>query len=321
MERTLITGDDGGFTDEFLSDTPYVTAHTSGSTGTPKEIQLLKADMRASAEATCRYFGLTKTSRLVCPLSPTYIAGKMMVVRALVSGARLEMLRPASSPLEHWSGGYDIDLLPVVPAQVEPLLASPHLPRVRNLLIGGAAPSPSLEKRLTEAGVTARVSYGMTETCSHVALRPAGSDIYDTLPDITVDTDNRGCLIIDIPAMSIGRIVTNDIAEVVSPTRFRWLGRFDNVINSGGIKIHPEEDERLLAPYFGIAGGFYITSRTSARWGQEAVLVIVADTGMSDEQIMDTCRRVLPRHHAPKAVIHDPSPEFTSSGKLVRRRF
>lgn len=320
MDRTLISGDDGGFTAEFLSDTPYVTAYTSGSTGAPKEIRLHKNDMRASAEATCRHFGLTERSKLVCPLSPQYIAGKMMIVRALVSGAHLEMIQPSSSPLEHWNGGYDIDLLPVVPAQVEAMLASPQQPRVRNLLIGGGALSHTLETRLTEAGVAAWVSYGMTETCSHVALRRAGCDTYETLSGIRVLTDSRKCLVIDIPTMSIGRIVTNDIAEVISPTRFRWRGRFDNVINSGGIKIHPEEDERLLAPYLCDTGAYYITSRVSARWGQEAVIVVTG-TGMSDDEIIGICRQVLPRHHVPKAVIRDQAPTFTSSGKPIRRRF
>ena len=319
MDRALITGDDRGFVSEFLSESDCITAHTSGSTGKPKEIRLLKADMIASATATCRFFGITQRSRLVCPLSTDYIAGKMMVVRSLVSGARLEMLHPDISPLSGWNGHHCIDLLPVVPSQIESLLDDRRVSQVANLLVGGGALSDRLSNRLDKAGVKTWVSYGMTETCSHVALRRSGCDIYSALPGVTFSNDERGCLVIDIPEMSVKRVVTNDMAEIVSGTQFRWRGRIDNVINSGGVKIHPEEDERLLAPVLGENTRFYITSRPSARWGEEAVMIVI-DTDLSDTEITNACRRTLPTWHIPKAIIHDMSPAFTSSGKLIRRK-
>lgn len=322
MDRTLITGDTTGFADEFLSDAPYVTAHTSGSTGSPKEIRLLKSDMLASARATCSFFGLSRQSRLVCPLSTGYIAGKMMVVRALVAGARLDIVRPSSSPLAEWDGTHRISLLPVVPSQTEALIADSKLAMVDNLLIGGGALSPTQEQMLASTGIAAWAGYGMTETCSHVALRRIGDSDgrYEAMPGITFSTDSRSCLVIDIPSMSIGRITTNDIVELLSDKHFRWKGRHDNVINSGGVKIHPETDEALLAPHMGAETKFYITSRPSEKWGREAVLVVTG-SNLGDNEIMDICRRILPRHHVPKAVVRDPSPSYTSSGKLIRRRF
>lgn len=315
MDRTLISGPDCGFTDEFLAPGEFITAHTSGSTGKPKPIRLAKADMIVSAKATCRFFGIGPESELACPLSASYIAGKMMIVRALVSGARLRMLTPSRS-LDVLASLGRIDLLPIVPAQA---LSLPEGLDVGNLLVGGGAPTDEQSDRLRGLGIDTWVSYGMTETCSHVALRRLDSSVYTALPGVTFSTDSRSCLVIDWPDMTFGRLVTNDVVRLLSPSRFEWLGRHDNVINSGGIKIHPEDDERLLAPHLpGIL--FYITSRHNAVWGQEAVLVVTSGTA-TDESILETCRRILPPYHVPKAVIRDSSPQFTSSGKLRRRRF
>lgn len=306
------------FRDEFLAPGDWIEAHTSGSTGAPKPIRLLKADMRASAEATCRFFGITEGSRLVCPLSTHYIAGKMMVVRAIVSGARLEMLAPSSSPLAGWQGECDIDLLPVVPPQVEALLADARLPRVKNLLVGGGRLGGGLARSLAAAGVAAWESYGMTETCSHVALRKLGAEAFEALPGISFATDGRGCLVVDIPAMSIGRVVTNDVVRLIDSLHFEWLGRFDNVINSGGVKIHPEIDEKILAPLLPRTT-FYITSRPSRRWGEEAVMVVV-ESDLADEAILGVCKQALPPHHVPKAIVRDAAPRYTASGKLIRQK-
>lgn len=317
MDRALIRGGED-FIAEFLDPKEYVTAHTSGSTGAPKEIRLLKADMLASAEATCRFFGITGQSYMACPLSTDYIAGKMMVVRALASGCRLDIIKPSASPLEHWRGSQPIDLLPVVPSQIEPLLADTKIASVRNLLIGGGAISPSLEARLIERNVRAWASYGMTETCSHVALRPVGTETYTAMDGITFATDARDCLIVNAPKMSVKRIVTNDIVALHSPTRFRWLGRYDNVINSGGIKIHPEVDERLLAPHLPQTE-FYLTGRASDRWGTEIVMIVLSSP-LADSEIIAICRNILPRYHVPKEIIREHNPLLTESGKIIRRK-
>lgn len=319
MDRALINGPGAEWADEFLADGEWVAAHTSGSTGRPKEIRLLKSDMIASALATCRFFGIERESRLVCPLSTDYIAGKMMVVRALVSGARLELVKPSTSPLGEWHGEGRIALLPVVPSQVEALLADPKLAQVDNLLVGGGELSRADAQALTAAGINARSSYGMTETCSHVALKRVGEQEFTALPGVTFETDERGCLIINVPRMSVKRLVTNDQVRLTGPDRFVWLGRHDNVINSGGVKIHPEDDERLLAPYLGDTR-FYITSRPSQKWGREAVMVVL-DSAMTDEELLAACVAHLPRYHVPKAVIRDMQPQFTASGKLLRRKY
>lgn len=324
MDRALIHGDEAlAFAGVFEGPGDFIGVDTSGSTGKPKTIRLPKRDMRASALATCRRFGIDASSVLVSPLSTAYIAGKMMVVRALVAGCELWSLPPSSSPLgELPAACRGIDLLAVVPAQLERLLDDPHRALVKTVLVGGAPVDEALERRVVADGLNAVASYGMTETCSHVALRQFGSDRFEALPGVTFSLDGRGCLVVDVPGMSMRRLVTNDEASLLSPTSFRWLGRHDNVINSGGVKINPETDEALLRPELpGVE--FYITSRPSARWGEEAVIAVIARGAAApttDEAIIEAARRVLPPHHVPKGVVEVPR-EFTPTGKIKRRKF
>ena len=316
----LMIDDPQGLADEFLKEwfapEPYVTAHTSGSTGEPKGIKLLKSDMLKSAEATCRFFNIDSGSNMLLPLSPSYIAGKMMIVRAIVSGARLHVESPSSQPMASDYG--TLDLVPIVPAQLAGILTNRLSGNIMNLLIGGAPLSSAEESLIAESGIKAWASYGMTETCSHVALRDitSRSDIYDMLPSITASTDDRGCLIINAPDFSFRQLVTNDIAEVISPSRFRWIGRHDNVIISGGIKLHPELIERQLAEL--IDEPFYIIGRHSERWGQEAVLYIEA-TSVDTDRLMPEIRKRLDRYSVPKEIIAVTRFDRTDSGKIKRR--
>lgn len=295
----------------------YIVAHTSGTTGTPKEIHLLKADMLASAKATNRFFGLNQDSVLVCPLSASYIAGKMMVVRALVSGAILYFESPSSSPLE--GGNYPvIDLLPIVPAQIDSLKnISPG--QIRNVIVGGAPLSAEQETVLREMPFRAYATYGMTETCSHVALRHIDgvTPYYDAMPGISFSTDERGCLVVTAPEFSIGRLTTNDIVELYSSSSFRWLGRADNVIITGGLKVHPEMLEKQLSGL--VDYPFYITSIPSAKWGREVAIVIEGsrDTDF-EEMLVDRCCKILMPHERPRHFIWVPRFNYTSSGKLIR---
>ena len=216
-----ITPEARQFIEEWNNSHDYIIAHTSGSTGKPKEIRLLKSDMRLSAEATCRYFGIGPESRLVLPLSPSYIAGKMMIVRALTSGAELWIEEPSMSPLKRDYG--HIDLLPVVPSQLPTLLQSPYVTEVRNLIVGGGALDPETELQLAACNLKAYATYGMTETCSHVALRDitAGDEHFHALPGISFTTDERECLVIEAPHYSFRSLTTNDTVELIDNSRFR----------------------------------------------------------------------------------------------------
>lgn len=245
----------------------FIIAHTSGSTGVPKEIRLLKGDMVTSAKATNRFFGIGHNSSLLCPLSLDYIAGKMMAVRAIIAGCEVKF-QPPSRQIEVRR----CDLLAIVPVQCESFLQQ-YTPDVKAVIIGGARLSPTVSTRLIEMGVNAYESYGMTETCSHVALKKVGTQYFEAMPGVTFTTDLRGCLVVNVPGMSIRHVVTNDVVDLVSSTKFDWIGRADFVINSGAVKVHPEQVEAQMRATLDRDVPFYVTAREDFRWGQRPVVV------------------------------------------------
>ena len=309
------------FIEEWNNSSDYVVAHTSGSTGTPKEIRLFKRDMLASAKVTNVFFGITEKSRMLLCLSTSYIAGKMMIVRSVSSGAELVFEKPSNDVLADYEGE-PFDLVAVVPSQVVGLLEhKERLKYVRTMLIGGSAVSSELEKRLVALGVNAYASYGMTETCSHIALRKIGaSDIFTAVGPVQFRIDGRGCLCADVPHLSIKEVVTNDVVELLSPTEFRWIGRFDNVINTGGIKVYPEDVERILNKIIG--DRFYISSQPSEKWGEEIVLVLERDIiGQEEEQMLfDKMKGVLSPYQVPKKIFFLPKFEETATSKVKRKK-
>lgn len=307
--------------------TEVIHAHTSGSTGAPKPVELLKADMRASARATLRFFGLGKGSLLLLPLSPDYIAGKMQIVRALEGGCDLYVEEPSSYPFAFDARHTAAVCFPprpaksmaaIVPAQAEALMQNSVFESIDIIIIGGAPIAPDLEARLAATGKEIYATYGMTETCSHVALRRVGSELYQGLPGFTFSADSRGCLVIETTTMSFGRLVTNDCVELRSPTSFKWLGRADNVINSGGVKIHPEELERRLEHLVTPPCSLYVTSRPSTRWGEEAV-VITDSPSLTHEDVVKALAGEA-HNHLPKAVVRVMEIPRTASGKIIRQK-
>lgn len=316
---SVLTPEASSFLDEWYGPSPYVTARTSGSTGTPKEIHLAKSDMLQSALSTMEFFGLDSSSVLLLPLSPGYIAGKMQIVRALAAGCRLVAENPSSRPFattEHIT----CSLIPLVPSQIEGFLHSPACRHTANVIIGGAPMSAAHEKMLLDSGLTAYATYGMTETCSHVALRRIGEKEYRALPGVKLTTTPEGCLSISRQGSTWGSVTTTDIIEMTGEDTFRWKGRRDNVINSGGVKIHPEIIEEALLPLLPAGATAYVTGRASSQWGEEAVIV----TDAPAQQAMSLIERLRPlvaRHHLPKDVIVMPEIERTETGKIKRLKF
>lgn len=318
------------FLKEWMGGGDFITAHTSGSTGRPKEILLPKKDMLVSARATNRRFGIDSHSRMLCPLSARYIAGKMMIVRAYEAGCEVAFCAPSNDFWEkeetvRYMAQGDVALLPIVPSQAISLLKSrnhPALLPVRNIIIGGASLPSETEEQLIASlpGVTeAFATYGMTETCSHVALRKLGNGNFNAMPGIAFSSDDRDCLIIIAPEYSFGRLQTNDIVTLRGDDRFIWRGRFDNVINSGGIKIFPEEVERKLEGL--LPSRFYLKGVPDPKWGETAALVI-EDTPdireIPDKQLLAICNSVLTGAERPKLVIRIATFPLTSNGKIKR---
>lgn len=299
---------------QWNDDHDYIIAHTSGSTGKPKEIRLLKSDMISSARATNNFFHITSDSRLLLPLSLDYIAGKMMAVRAFEAECELICVTP-SNRFEVPDGKFD--LVAVVPTQVDWLLVNPHLhKRLKNVIVGGAPLAIDAEKALKAIDYNAWCTYGMTETCSHVAVRPCdGNDSpYQAMSGVTFTIDNRGCLIINAPHFSFKSLYTNDVVDIISPVTFRWKGRIDNVINSGGLKLHPEQIERLYAPY--ICQPFFLRGAPDPKWGQALELVV---EGAGTAETMLACLKDIDHKLLPKIVTFVEAIPRTATGKLLRR--
>ena len=318
-DRLRLTEKGGQFLREWLSGDSFIMARTSGSTGKPKEIRLPKSDMRASARATNRFFGIGRDSFLLCPLSADYIAGKMMIVRALEAGCGLLMTEPSNhlgNTINKIAAEYGlIDLLPLVPSQCESSIAETDCRAIRNIIVGGAPVSPETEKQLTGLPCSVWATYGMTETCSHVAVRPMGSPLYEAMPGISFSADEDGKLAIIAPEYSFSTLPTNDVVELADSRHFRWLGRADNVVNSGGIKIFPEQLERELAPL--IPFPFYFKGEPDAKWGTRLVLVAHCRRHEA-ERLARLCRHHLPPYSVPKDIRCVEKIPATANGKIRR---
>lgn len=310
------------FLDSFNGPSPFVSAHTSGSTGKPKQILLNKEDMLRSARATVSFFGLGHNDMLGLPLSIDYIAGKMQVLRAFVAKARLWAEKPSSKPLSDYCGKR-FALLPVVPMQLPHLLESGKIKLAERILIGGSPLSPALERRLLDEGVQAWVSYGMTETCSHVALRKTGSETYEALPGISFQTDSGGRLRIMAPEFSFAGengLQTNDIVSLISPVSMQWLGRADNAINTGGVKVHPEQIEPRIADLLE-GREFFIFGTPDARLGMAVTLAVETSekAGQLFLRLEPLLRERLDRYEMPRRIVTAERFPRTDSGKIIRR--
>lgn len=303
------------FLAEWHNDSPTVLVHTSGSTGRPKPMLVEKRRMEASARITCEFLGLHEgdTALLCMPLD--YIAGKMMVVRSLVCGLRLISVTPSGLP--YWEE--TIDFAAMVPLQVWNLLHNAEgrerLKQIRNLIIGGGAIDEALEHELQDFPNAVWSTYGMTETLSHIALRRLNgvehSLFYRPFNGVTISLNEEQCLVINAPAVCDRALITNDIAEL-SEQGFRILGRRDNVICSGGIKIQIEEVERLLRPH--LSTPYIITRARDEKFGEVIVLLI---EGTSDDA-QQICHRVLPKYWQPRRIITVPHIPLTETGKPAR---
>lgn len=317
-------GEVSEFLKEWFNDKEYIIGHTSGSTGEPKEMRLKKEDMRASARLTNGFFGIGADARLLLCLSVDYIAGKMMVVRALEAGAELLVVPVSSRPFKSLEGAEMIDLAAMVPMQVEKSFRSEddqkHFAQVRNLLIGGAPVEPFLEKKLGKLPTGCYATYGMTETLSHVALRRLVTDEpYAALGEVTFGVDDRQCLVVHAPHLSTKEFVTNDRVELVDDRHFWWLGRYDNVINCGGIKYSPEVIEQKVAHLLR-GRRFFLTSKQNELLGEELVMVIEGkkpDFEEANDWLSQIDAALVP-YERPKAYYFRTHLKETPSGKIIR---
>lgn len=308
------------FLQEWHNDEPTVWVHTSGSTGTPKPMQVEKKRMMASARLTCSFLGLKEgDSALLCmPLQ--YIAGKMVVVRSLVAGLRLIPITPSGHPLKGIKEAPTFAAM--IPMQVYNTLQVPDerdtLMNIKHLIIGGGAIDDALAGELKNFPNQVWSTYGMTETLSHIALRKLNgtdtSDWYTPFDNVRIRLSEEGTLIIHAPNVCAEELITNDIAEINEEGKFRILGRKDNTINSGGVKIQIEQVESRLKKH--LATPFLISAQKNAKFGE--IVVLIYNKVGNETNIRQVCEDTLPTYWLPKVYIPVDELPMTGTGKPDR---
>ncbi|MDG2193834.1 MAG: AMP-binding protein [Polaribacter sp.] len=265
------------FLSDWFSDDDFIKVTTSGSTGKPTVITLKKEFMKNSALATGAFFDLKENTTALLCLPVAYIAGKMMLVRALVLGWHLDVVAPTSEPLKGIEKTYDFSAM--VPMQLQNSVEELHT--IKKLIVGGGVVTKIVEAQLQSLKTEIFATYGMTETITHIAVRKLNNfrhaettsvSHYKTLSNITISQDDRNCLVINAPKISDTQIITNDIVRIISNIEFDWLGRFDNVINSGAVKLHPEQIEEKLSAI--ISQRFFVAGVPDSLLGEKLVLLI-----------------------------------------------
>ncbi len=312
------------FLEDWFSREYFINVNTSGSTGKPKTIKLQKQHMINSALATGKYFNLAaNTSALLC-LPVTYIAGKMMLVRALVLGWHIDVRQPNSTPLSTTEKQYDFAAM--IPLQIENSLSKIHL--IKKVIVGGGVVSKKLHTKLQGIKSLVFATYGMTETITHIAVKQLNKisytpNFYNILPNVIVFKDDRGCLVIKANKVSNDAIFTNDVVRLISDTEFEWLGRFDNVINSGGVKLHPEKIEAKLVTV--IKQRFFVAGIADEKLGERLILLVElkeeVNTVALKNEIDRSVKRLqlLSKFEIPKEIYFLKEFTETETGKIQRR--
>ncbi len=321
------------FSRRWLSGANTFKMHTSGSTASPKSIVLTRESMKASAAKTARYLGISRGDTALVCLPTSFIGGKMMLVRGFELGLNMTAVEPVSNPVHNMPSNFHFDLISLVPLQLGEILAADDgkleiLNRMKCILVGGAALDPKLEALAQQVQAPLYATFGMTETASHIALRRINgkhrSKFFQALPGVEISQDHRGCIRIEAPELLDSPIVANDLIELSGQNQFRWLGRIDNVINSGGLKINPESVEekifRILKPET-FDRRFFIAGVADPRLGQRLVMIIEGPepTDSDESQTLDKLRKGLGSTHSPRSLFYVSRFIEATNGKVRRR--
>ncbi|MGM0621858.1 MAG: AMP-binding protein [Bacteroidota bacterium] len=315
-----------GFLKEWYAPAGFIEVKTSGSTGAPKTIRLEKEFVAESAKRTLHFFKLKKNDRILHCLPLQYIAGKLMVVRALLGKLDLYLTEPTTDFAFLEKDKFRFAAM--VPNQVTKILNAETslgelLNNIEQLLLGGSSIPASLEKALQNVSTACWSGYGMTETATHIALRKingtGADDWYHCLENIRVRLSAKGCLQIYLPGLEKPPLQTTDLAELKDEKTFRILGRNDNVIISGGIKFSPEQIEKKLEPF--ISEPFLIFSLPHESLGEQLVLVVEGKVSDAEtKRLRETCRRELEKFGQPRQIRFLPQLPRAANGKFSRKK-
>ena len=303
----------------FLDDSDHIIQQSSGTTGEPKTFKLSKAGMIQSAEDTINYFNLKTGDKALLCLPVDYIAGKMMIVRALIAGLNLLYEVPSSNP--DLSRYQKIHFSAMVPIQVEDALKQPAFENIDKLIIGGSKVSNALASRLNQSNTQCFETYGMAETYSHVAVRKINGTSHEShfeaLPGISFETDERGCLVIHTRRLK-KQLITNDLVELTGTTKFKLLGRYDDLINTGGIKINPKVLENKISSL--IDYNFALIGLPDSTFGEVVSLVIETDQPVDKKKLQCKLSENLSKFQIPKQIITIRNIPRNASFKIDRKK-
>lgn len=306
----------GLFLLDWLDNKDYIKVKTSGSTGKPKMLKIKKQAMINSAITTGDFFDLTPGKKVLNCLPSNFIAGKMMMVRAIVLGLEVDMVVPSALPRIDYEKDYDFCAF--TPMQLKNF--AKYLKSIKTVIVGGGRVSNHIKSLIKDKKPQVYETYGMTETVSHIAVKKLNNFVGDdtdkyftTLPGINISKDDRGCLVIDAPKLSDDTIVTNDLVEIYSDNQFEWIGRFDNMINTGGIKVFPEKIEEKLQDKMD-GRQFFIYGIEDDTLGEKIIMVIEG----SEKDVDDTLFDALDKFEKPKDIFFSRKFKETASGKIHR---
>lgn len=300
----------GSFLLDWFDHHDYIEMQTSGTTSEPKTVRVDKQAMVHSALATGDFFDLKPGDRVLHCLPVKYVAGKMMLIRALILGLDVEFVAPNSKPMKRVEGNFEFAAM--VPMQAQNSL--PELNRIKKLIIGGARINHQLENDLKKLKTQVFETFGMTETITHIAAREINENCFKVLPHVTISYDDRNCLVIHAPhIIKEDTIITNDLVELIDENHFRFLGRIDNVINSGGIKVIPEVIEQKLSPK--IDSRFFVIAKEDDELGEKVVLVVESEKQEFNEDLFSD----LDKYEKPKEIVFIPKFIENENGKVLRK--
>ncbi|MFQ3340572.1 MAG: O-succinylbenzoic acid--CoA ligase [Flavobacteriaceae bacterium] len=308
----------GDFLIDWLDKSENIYMETSGTTTQPKQMFFKKQALVNSAIATGNFFNISVGDKALNCLPANFIAGRMMLIRAIILGLSLDLVSPSKNPFYKNDTVYDF--VAMTPMQAFHSLA--YLNQVNTLIVGGAYVSVALQNEFRKRSINAFETYGMTETLSHIAVRSMEDppSEFTCLSHVSVTQDARKCLVVKVPLLNIENLVTNDQVELLDKNRFKLIGRVDNVINSGGIKLHPEQIERKLSEV--LSQHYFIGSLSDSVLGQKVILAIAEKNEFDKELLKDqvkNCKSLSP-YEMPKAIVFYNDFEYTHSGKIKRAK-
>lgn len=307
------------FLQKWKEEDPIFSIYSSGSTGPPKELFFRKRSLETSALISIKTFDLKKGDIALLCLPLNFVAGKLMLVRAIVGKLKLKITDPSSNPLQKIVE--DIDFAAFTPYQISVILDEnkDKLDLISKIILGGSKVSSSLEEKLKGCRSDIYETFGMSETLTHCAIRKLSDkgSKFKIVEGFKWELNTDGCLELSAPHLPLSPIKTNDVVKKEDEDHFTWLGRKDNVINSGGVKLYPETIERKLQEVFSFS--LVVGKEEDDLLGEKAILYIEESVRNEfDQSIYDTIS--FDKYEKPKEVRFISQIPRNSNGKIERKK-